>query len=207
MKRILLLIAVISLCETPRAFSANQNTNTPGRFYFVANGGVSWVGQLGFKDDSGTGMLKFDPGVRLDVAGGYQFTRWLGADLEIGLIFNAARATSLDGAAENSLYMMQVPIMANVICSIPLRSRLHPFLGAGAGAVSTSLENFDLLSNAHSGQDVTFGLQGFAGIHYEISPRMELGLEYKFMGTTEHKFESLGGTQTQSLSLSFSLRF
>ena|SRR5664279_1508591 len=207
MKNKFLLIAMVSLCATPRAFSSSQNTNTPGQFYFAANGGVSWVGQLGFKDASGSGTLKFDPGIRLDMAGGYQFTPWLAAELETGIIFNNASTTSKDGADKNDLYMTQVPLMANVTCQVPLASRLHPFLGAGVGAVKTSLENSNWLSNQQSGNDTTFAYQGFAGIRYEINSRMELGLEYKFFGTAEHKFEGLGGTRTQSLALSFLIRF
>jgi opacity protein-like surface antigen len=207
MNKALLLVALVSLGAAPCAFSSGQNTNTASQFYFRANGGVAWVGNLAFSDDTGTGTLKFDPGSRLELAAGYQLTPLLSMELETGFTINGAHTTSQDGAAENSFTMTQVPLLANVTCQIPLASRLHPYLGGGAGAVRTSLENTDWFSNEQNGNDTTFAYQAFAGVRCQIKPNMELGLEYKFMDTAEHQFENLGGTRTQSLTIAFLIRF
>ncbi len=207
MKLTLLLISLVGLCGTPLAFSAEEDSSPAGRFYFKANAGGSWVQNLGFSDGTGSGLLKVDPGFRLDFAGGYQFTEWLAAELETGILFNNARTVSQNGGAENSLYLWQMPTMANVVFRVPPHSRWHPYIGAGIGGVYTSLETANWLTDEQSGHDSTFGYQGFAGVRCQFTPKVELGLEYRFMGTTEHSFEHLGGTRTQSVAISFSLGF
>jgi opacity protein-like surface antigen len=206
MKRTLLLIVVLSLGGTPWVSSGDQNSGAARHFYLAFNTGVAWLDDLGFRDDGGSGKLKSDPGVRLDVAGGYQFTEWLALELQTGLVINTAHTTS-DGESENSFLMTQMPILANVTCRIPLRSDLHPYLGVGVGGVNTSLENTSWMSNEQSGSDFVFGYQGFAGARYQFGRSMELGLEYKFMGTTEHQLENLEGTRCHSVALSFAIRF
>src|SRR5437763_521320 len=56
---------------------------------------------------------------------------------------------------------------------------------------------------------VSFGYQGFAGATYEINDRMEVGLVYKFLGTTDQEFDDfkIEGTRTHTLGVSFMYRF
>ncbi len=196
----------VSLCGT--IFVAAAPAETVGeRLYLGINGGGTFVQDLTFKDDLGSGKLRFDPGFRLDVAGGYDFTDWLAGEIETGFTINIAKAISEDGFERNSLVMFQVPIMANLRYRVPVRCRLRPFIGAGAGGVYTSLENDSLFANDQTGHDFVFGYQAFAGVHYQLNPKLEMGLQYKFMGTGQHHFENLGQTMTHAVSVSFALRF
>jgi opacity protein-like surface antigen len=208
MTRILLLVVVASLYLTSRVFSADTPSDAEAsRFYFTANGGVAWLDNVSFKNSSGSGTLRFDPGFRLDVAGGYQFTREFSVELETGLTGNRAQGFVDDFYDNESVYLLQTPILANVTYRIPLQRRLKPFIGAGIGGVYTRLENWSVLSDEHNGSDFTFGFQGSAGVRYQISPRTELGVAYKFMGTTDHRLENMDGTRSHSAVIAFLLRF
>ncbi len=203
----LLIITMLGLCETLSSLSAEVEQGPARGFYFSANAGASWVQDLSFSGDPlGTGKLKFDPGVRLDLGGGYRFSDSLAAGIETGLVANGARTVGSDEEF-NSLTLFQVPILATLKYQIPLRSRFRPYLGAGAGGVYTELDNLDVLGTVNNASDFTFGYEGFAGVLYQISPRIDLGLEYKFMGTTDHSFQHVGGTRTHSILVAFSLRF
>lgn len=58
-----------------------------------------------------------------------------------------------------------------------------------------------------------FGLawQATAGCRYELTQGMDLGLAYKYLGTTERTIERLevrlDGTHTHSVLVSFSMKF
>ena len=207
MKRTSLLVVLAGLCQMPCAFSSEPSSGFADRFYLTAHGGAAWLQDVSFRNDSGSGTFQFDTGARLDVAGGFLLTPSLGVEFETGLTINRVRTFTGDFFEENSVYLLQIPILANLQWRIPTRSRLQPFIGAGIGSVYTELENWSFFSDESTGHDFTFGFQGFAGLRYQINPRMELGAAYKFMGTTDHQLEHMGGTRTHSVLFSFSMKF
>ncbi len=155
----LLIITMLGLCETLSSLSAEVEQGPARGFYFSANAGASWVQDLSFSGDPlGTGKLKFDPGVRLDLGGGYRFSDSLAAGIETGLVANGARTVGSDEEF-NSLTLFQVPILATLKYQIPLRSRFRPYLGAGAGGVYTELDNLDVLGTVNNASDFTFGYE------------------------------------------------
>lgn len=76
------------------------------------------------------------------------------------------------------------------------------------GGVSTTLTDYDFVSGE---SDDAFGLawQATAGCRYELIQGMDLGLAYKYLGTTDRTFNRLevrlDGTQTHSVRVSFSM--
>ncbi len=206
-KTTLLLLAGTALWRVPAAFSAEPAADLAGRFYLTAHGGVAWLENVGFRNDTGSGTFRFDPGARLDVAGGYLLTPSLGVEVETGLTVNHVRGFSGGFFDENSVYLLQIPILANVQWRIPTHSRLKPFIGAGIGGVYSRLENWSILSDESTGDDFTFGFQGVAGLRYQINPGTELGVAYKFLGTTDHRLEHMDGTRSHSVLFSFSMKF
>lgn len=206
MKTTLLIIALAGLCWTPRAFSSDAAPEA-GHFYLAADGGIAWLENVGFSHGGDSGTFHFDPGFRLDVAGGYQFTPWLGVELETGVTWNHVQTFTADLFEEDSLELLQMPILANATFRIPTQSRLKPFLGAGIGGVYTSLESWDIFGSDLGGEDFRFGFHGFAGLRYQISSKIELGLAYRFLGTTDHSLENMEGTRSHSAVISFAIRF
>src|SRR6266404_329176 len=112
--------------------------------------------------------VKYDPGVRVSVAGGYQFCRFFSVELETGVIYNSIKSISTSPDTDASL--AQVPLMANAVFHIPLESRFVPYCGFGVGGSSSVLDinraTVRGVSLHGDADDVVWALQGFAGFHY-----------------------------------------
>ena len=98
-------------------------------FYVKVDVGPAWTEDVKVKEFLSVpniGDLKFDTGVRFDFGGGYQFNRWIAAELETGVINNSIR----NGG--DSTYS-SVPMMVNAVFTAPISSRFVPFAGIGGG--------------------------------------------------------------------------
>jgi opacity protein-like surface antigen len=164
--------------------------------------------------------VKFDPGYRLGLAGGYRFTEWLGGELETGVIYSPVK--SVTGAFAADMALWQVPVLGNVVFEYRNETALVPFIGGGAGfSVSTvDTERFRLGDTFVSGSstDVVFAYQGFAGVRYDFNRNLGLSLFYKYLATTDPSWEPewqfhthgrmrLESPQTHSVSLALSYHF
>jgi len=92
-------------------------------------------------------------------------------------------------------------MILDVLYSFPRSGRLKGYVGGGLGRVygiftGNGTSWFGFVT------DFTFGYQPVAGINYEISERCDIGVVYKFLGTSEH---DLGGGVTMDRTLTHSL--
>jgi opacity protein-like surface antigen len=137
--------------------------------------------------------LSLDPGFRVDMIGGYNITDSIAIEVEAGVLYNSFDKISLSGTVDgvpfavsqklSDMNLWQVPILLNGVYTFQLDSKFKPFLGAGAGGIFTIVEG-----NNDSENDFTFAYQGMAGVKYQISESMDIGVTYKFLGTLDHKF-------------------
>ena len=206
------LAASFSMCQALSALSADLDKPAACTFYLNVNPGVAWMQPVSFSDPNDSGKLQFNPGPTLNLAGGYNFTETLSCELETGALFLFHSNTRFNGVEDVHDDLLQIPVMANLRYRIPLHSRFHPFVGAGVGGVHTQMYDVEGIAGINTtsvGSDFTFGYQAFAGCRYQISPVVELGLEYKFVGTLEQTLGDLhmGETRTHSGAVSISLRF
>jgi opacity protein-like surface antigen len=121
--------------------------------------------------------LEMDPGIRVGLAGGYQFNDSLALELEPGLTYNAI--DTIAGTSPGSYDIYQVPVLLSLICRIPMGDHFSAYLGGGAGGV------FALLEGDESEDDLTFAWQVQAGAEWAIGENLNLGLGYKLLGTGE----------------------
>ena len=133
---------------------------------------------------SNTGDLELDPGFRASISGGVHFTPMLAVELESGFLYN-----EVDGSDDVAL--SHVPILANVIFRFDTGgSPWVPFIGAGAGGVLSMLDfDNDDIDEDESDTDFVFAWQGLAGIHYQFSDNMSVGVTYKYLGVGGPEFE------------------
>src|SRR5437667_8314230 len=183
-------------------------------WFIGADAGVSLQQDVDLKEFLGTPLsgakIEFDPGLRFDVLGGYRFTDQLSVILEAGYIFNSVKSiagTPLSGSG-GDINLHQVPILANVSYTFALNCPIKPFFGGGVGGVFSVAEFSGAASGLPSGDSQNasaFGYQGFAGARYELNDRIELGLVYKFLGTTDADFDDFktDGTKTHTIAVSF----
>lgn len=88
-----------------------------------------------------------------------------------------------------SLY--QVPVLANFLYTFPLESKFKPFVGVGAGGVFVMVDTGD-----DSESDFVFAYQAMAGCSYAIRENFDVGISYKFLGTSSPEF---GGVKTSDI--------
>jgi len=209
-----LVLGGACLCMLPFAVSA-QEERSAGKFYFGTSLGIVSQQDITVKEKvfgvTTREKVRFDAGARLDFTVGYQFTRSFAAEFETGVSFNAVSSSGETSINVGNVHFVQAPLFANAVYRVPTHGRLKPFLGAGAGAMFTSVESLDLLNDFEGDDDAVFAYQGFAGLRYEITKSMELGLAYKYTATLDHTFDRLAattsGNQSHSILVSFLIRF
>jgi opacity protein-like surface antigen len=158
----------------------------------------------------GGDLIDFHNGVRGDIAFGYQATSWLAGEIATGVIWNSADriGTAAVTSFGGSLDLYQIPIMGNVVVSTPRWHRLKPYIGGGIGGVAAMLD-FQRPLGSIDDTDFTFSYQGFAGLNYQVCKRVEMGVGYKFLQTSDHNWIDsgvtlrTGGTATHSVVASF----
>lgn len=160
--------------------------------------------------------VTFDPGARLDCQLGYNFTRNWAAELEVGLIISPVKHSLILGTDFMDVDDTELPVMVNVIYTRPLGHHFSAYIGGGVGGVFS--EYSDEFGDT-TPSDSAFAFQGMAGIKYVINDRWDLGVAYKFLGTTEHdvgpgfdsnenatEFKS-DGTMTHSVLVALTCKF
>src|SRR5262245_32623173 len=96
----------------------------------------------------------------------------------------------------------ELSLMLNGVYDFDTKSRLTPFVGAGFGGVRIDQQDPGLMGEGFDfeSQDSKWnlGLQGFAGLEYEFSDDLRLGLRFsqKMVKTNKSNLES--GTETGS---------
>jgi len=136
--------------------------------------------------------LKMGPGFAVHGGLGESFSRWISGELLAGFYYNSVdEATGAEGAGRAwEASLLQVPVMLNLVVHVPLRSRLTPVVGGGAGAVFSWLDVDDQLSVGDGGRlqvngsstEVTFAFQAFAGLRYQYGDGAVVSLTYRFTG-------------------------
>jgi opacity protein-like surface antigen len=206
--------AVAAEPGTPTAMSSAapaKGTALADRFYFLAGLGPSFLEDthLTGYDDYESGSIQFDPGVRLDLALGYRFWRGFSVEAETGFLFNLTQLRGVGlWSADAGLY--QEPLLVSVRWEARNWGRWRPFLGLGGGGVISTLEDYDWAGGT-SDSDVGWAWQGMAGCGYALTESLELGLTYKYLGTTERMFERLeariDGTHSHAVQVMLRMRF
>lgn len=166
--------------------------------------------------------VKFDPGFRAGLTGGYQFIDWFAGEVEVGYMEN--RIDSITGADRvHNAWFGNVPFLLNGKLQYPNSSPLTPYIGAGVGFSEAliSVDHIDLGETSLHGSmnDTVFAWQGFAGLRYRINDRMGVSVEYRYFAADGASWQAdftqgtasdtlrMGRTQTHAVSLAFDFRF
>ena len=164
--------------------------------------------------------VKFNPGVRVGVAVGFQLTDWFAAEAETGIMANSidtvTDATRVDASFAN------VPFLLNARFQCPRMYRITPYFGGGLGGSAAVLDadHLEINGTRIHGSDSTavFAYQAFGGLRCRLNDRMGLSVEYRYFATTEPSWKAdtfntatdtirFGGVQTHALSIAFDFRF
>jgi opacity protein-like surface antigen len=157
----------------------------PGDIYFNAElGGV--LQQDLIVRNAGQ-KVPFDPGIGGNISVGVDITDALSVELQTGASasdINTSGSTALAFAGNNA-DIYQIPLLANVIFKAPLPGGLMPYVGAGFGGAVTELEVYQH-HFYQSDTDITPAYQAMAGVKFALNRHTQLGVGYRFLGTTAH---------------------
>lgn len=184
---------VVSLPVAARAQVYNADFPECGP-YFRAGAGAAFTQDGHFREFDGVPVgnkINYRTGLAIDAAGGYQFNRYFGMDVEVGWIVN--EISDAEGFASSDTFVHNIPILANAILQFPIPNTfITPYAGAGAGGAITVFDT-DGFSNggvtlSGNDSDVVFAYQFFGGIRFNINPQMSVGVEYKYFATDNSRY-------------------
>ena len=148
---------------------------------FPGTGPVSVVG-----DD-----IEFEPGFGLGIGGGCWLTPWLAVEVETG--YGVNNIDTLGGHDVADAMVAQMPWLVNLVFQYDGWKKIKPFLGAGAGGLTTILSVDDQTWIDAEGDDAwidgsqddtVLAFQGFAGVTYQFTDNVSVGLRYRFLGAS-----------------------
>ncbi len=192
-----------------------QALGDQGQVYGRFDVGANFMNDL--KVDN-TGIdLEFDTGVRFDFAGGYKITDAFAVELEVGFAYNSVDSFNFhygqDYEADISDYgldfdLYQIPMLVNLSYTIPLNSKIKPFVGVGVGGLA-AIASAEMYGFEEDESAFAFAYQAFAGVNYQISNNVDIGLIYKFMGSSDLDFDSFetDGIGAHMIGLNLEWRF
>jgi opacity protein-like surface antigen len=131
----------------------------------------------------------FNPGVRGDIAVGYNITGSLAAELETGFMWDSMdkiNGRSLS-SINQSVDLYSIPILANVVYKFQTKSAWTPYVGVGVGGI-VGMFDFKNSSTSYSDTDFTLAYQGEAGVKYALTKNASIGIAYKFLGTLNQRY-------------------
>lgn len=153
-------------------------------FYVGMDAGVAIQDDITVNNSLGESEeVAFDPGVRFDGQLGYCITKNWAAELDVGVIVSQVNRSIVLGAESMNVDLIQVPMVVNVIYSFPIGRGFSAYVGGGGGGIFSEYNNE---FGGSTPSDEAFAYQALAGIRYAMSAQWEIGLGYKFLGTSRH---------------------
>ena len=180
------VLVAMALAASPAAVQA-QDAYVPFEGFYIGAGGG-----LVFPISQNTGFTSYTGWL----AGGKIGYDFLGprVDLEVGYGRTGNNVFFPGSAVSGSAG--QLNVMANVYYDFMVQQRLNPYIGAGVGVAFVD-------SNQSLGS-TQFAWQAMIGLRYNIDSSWAVGLEGRYMGTTNPSINTPTGTvysQNQTLGL------
>ena len=172
--------------------------------------------------------LSINPGVRFDVAPGYHFNDWLGAEFSAGILYNGldhlngSGSVTMDGSTTplnvgsggvslTGRYL-QVPALASAVFRWPGQSRWKPFLSTGFGMAYTQLQINQvgtIQTSDQMAQQFSPAFQVGTGFLWQVSDMVDFDLMYKLLGIINPDYSSFqpGVILSNSFQFGINIRF
>jgi opacity protein-like surface antigen len=164
--------------------------------YFNADAGINWAQDADIDLGGGlSGDLKLDTGFRFSAGVGYNFNKNWGVEFDTGWVWNSIdkiKIGSFSQSFDDSSFS-HLPFIVNAVYRYQFGAKYETYIGAGIGGVYSSLTIDDQGVDDDDG-DVVFAWQAIAGVRYLISETMSVGVGYKYLGTTEGKYDIEGSS-------------
>lgn len=195
MKPTQLLLALVGagICSTACVAVAGDD------FYLNPEVGASFIQNVTLRG-AGGGAAEFYPGSREDIVIGYNVCPEAAVEFEAGGVWNRFHKIGGSTITGGDLDLYQVPLLANVVYHYKWNDRWTSTFGAGAGGSVDTVQFVPDHGSTTDHSDVAFSYQAQAGIKYALTSTMDLGFNYKFLGSLDREWSTpFGSMKTDNL--------
>lgn len=174
----------------------------------------------------GNPSISINPGLRFDVAPGYNFNDWLGAEFSAGILYNGldhlsgsgtittqegTQTISGGGVSLTGRYL-QVPALASAVFRWPGQGRWKPFLSTGFGLAYSQLQITQvgtLQTSDDMAQQFSPAFQVGSGFLWQVSDMVDFDVMYKLVGIINPDYSSFqpGVVLSNSFQFGINIRF
>jgi opacity protein-like surface antigen len=170
--------------------------------------------------------ISINPGLRFDVAPGYNFNDWLGAEFSAGILYNGldhlsgsgtittqegTQTISGGGVSLTGRYL-QVPALASAVFRWPGQSRWKPYLSTGFGMAYSQLQITQagsLETSDDTTQQFSPAFSVSSGFLWQVSDMVDFDVMYKLLGIINPDYSSFqpGVILSNSFQFGINVRF
>jgi outer membrane protein OmpA-like peptidoglycan-associated protein len=148
--------------------------------------------------------VSFKDGYLVTGAAGWGFGNGLRTELEIGWHDNSAKQPFVQDSTPGTFIFgangraTQETLFGNLLYDFDTGTPWTPHIGFGIGIDSARVDNINVPAGANpiNTHDTVFGYQGIVGVEYAVAPGFHLGLEYRYIGTSDLKILVPGNIAT-----------
>jgi opacity protein-like surface antigen len=185
---------------------------TPSPWYFLLSAGAAFPSDTDFTALGLSGSVNYSTGFHVFIGGGYRFTPWIAAELEVGYlhlpidgISLAGGTATIDGTATG------FALFGNLVLTYPEWQTIKPYIGGGPGFVHRFSTDFTATAGGVTvtgdlGSSTDFAVQAKAGIDFRLTESLSIAPEYRF-----HWINTSGGglsnTHVHSIGASLKVSF
>ena len=170
--------------------------------------------------------LTMNPGLRFDVAPGYNFNDWLGAEFSAGVLYNGldqlrgtgslttvggSETLGPGGVAITGRYV-QVPALVSAVFRWPGQGRWKPYVSTGIGAAYSQLyvhQIADTITSDDMSEQFSPAFSVGAGFLWQVADTVDFDLMYKLLGVINPDYSSFepGVVLSNSFQFGINIRF
>ena len=204
-------------------------------FSLKASAGPAWTSSINttILSPLGNGVdydlaLITNPGIRFDIAPGYNFNEYIRFEVETAFIYNQGHRATISGGDlggqeisdyENNRFGFsssggyQVPIIPQIVITVPIDDvPIRPYFGGGFGPSWLSINYENVYGSGENLYSSSWNCawQASAGVDINVAEGMDLSLSYKALGTINPNLQYAGSTDsfyTQSVNIGLTCRF
>jgi len=176
----------------------------------------------------GSPSVTVNPGVRFDVAPGYNFNDWLGAEFSAGILYNSldhltgSGSVTMDGSTTPLAVggsgvtltgrYLQVPALASAVFRWPGQGRWKPYLSTGLGLAYSQLQVTQVgtvETSDQMSQQFSPAFSVGSGFLWQVSEMVDFDVMYKLLGVINPDYASFqpGVVLSNSFQFGINVRF
>ena len=158
----------------------------PSPWYFMVSAGAAFPSDTDFSTLGINGSINYSTGFHAFIGGGYRFTPWISAELEVGYLHLPIDSISLPGGtATIDGTSRGFALFGNVVLTYPEWQTIRPYIGGGPGFVHRFSTDFTATSGGTTvtgdlGSSTDFAVQAKAGIDFRLTESVSIAPEYRF---------------------------